>query len=102
MDAQIYNLVQAFDALWLQARMNDLYDCLPEQQRDRKLALVYQTNIDNLVSVNTPIGQTSRVNMPKIVQQGGGWGPMECSVSIDKIGRICTKMREHLYIQLQK
>ena len=61
------------------------------------MALVYQTNIENLVSVNTPVGQTSRVNMPKIVQQGGGWGPMECSVSIDKIGRICTQKREHLY-----
>ena len=31
------------------------------------------------------------VNMPKIVQQGGGWGPIECSVSIDKLGRECKK-----------
>ena len=49
-DIQIYDLVQAFDALWLQDCMNDLYDCLPEQQRDRKLALIYQTNINNLVA----------------------------------------------------
>ena len=40
-DVQIYDLVQAFDALWLQDCMNDLYGCLPEQQRDRKLARYY-------------------------------------------------------------
>ena len=76
-DIQIYDLVQAFDALWLQDCMNDIFDCLPEEKRDRKLALIYQTNVDNLIAVNTPVGQTDRVNMPKIVQQGGGWGPME-------------------------
>ena len=96
-DIQIYDLVQAFDALWLQDCMNDIYDCLPENKRDRKLALIYQTNINNLVAVNTPVGQTERVNMPQIVQQGGGWGPMECSISIDKIGRQCVQRREHLY-----
>ena len=96
-DIQIYDLVQAFDSLWLQDCMNDIYDCLPENQRDRKLALIYETNINNLVAVNTPVGQTGRVNMPKIVQQGGGWGPMECSVSIDKLGRICTQRRDYVY-----
>ena len=35
--------------------------------------------------------------MPKIVQQGGGWGPIECSISIDKLGRKCTQRREYLY-----
>ena len=35
--------------------------------------------------------------MPEIVQQGGAWGPMECSVSIDKLGKICTERGEHLY-----
>ena len=96
-DIMIYDLIQAFDALWLQDCMIDIYDCLPEHQRDRKLALVYEANVNNLVAVNTPVGQTSRVNMPKIVQQGGGWGPMQRSLSIDKLGRDSIKRREHLY-----
>ena len=96
-DIQIYDLVQAFDALWLEDCMNDIYECLPEHMRDRKLALVYQSNITNLVAVNTPVGQTERINMPKIVQQGGGWGPIECSISIDKLGRKCTQRREYMY-----
>ena len=70
-DIQIYDLVQAFDALWLEDCLNDLYDALPDNKRDDKLALVYQTNVKNLVAVNTAVGQTERVNMPNIVQQGG-------------------------------
>ena len=96
-DIQIYDLVQAFDALWLQDCMNDMWDCLPESERDRKLALVYEANRTNLVAVNTPVGLTDRVNMPEIVQQGSGFGPIQCSVSIDKLGRQCTQGRKYMY-----
>lgn len=51
-DIQMYDLVQAFDALWLEDCMNDLYDAIPENKRDDKLALVYQTNVRNLVAVS--------------------------------------------------
>ena len=43
-DIQIYDLVQVFDALWLADCMNDLYDTIPAQQRDEKLALMYEGN----------------------------------------------------------
>ena len=52
-DIQIYDLVKAFDRLWLEDCMNDLFDSLPSEQQDDKLALVYQGNIDNEVVVNT-------------------------------------------------
>ena len=88
-DMQVYDLEQCFDALWLEDCLNDLYDSLPDEMRDDKLALVYETNVNNLVAVNTPVGQTDRVNIQRIVQQGGGWGPMECSNSVDKLGKKC-------------
>ena len=44
LDIQIYNLVQAFDALWLTDCMNDLYDNLSVEQQDEKLALMYIGN----------------------------------------------------------
>ena len=66
-DLQIYDLVQAFDSLWLKDCMNELFDVLPHKMRDRRLALVYETNIKNLVAINTPVGQTERVNIPEIV-----------------------------------
>ena len=65
-DIQIYDLVKAFDRLWLEDCMNDLFDSPPSEQQDDKLALVYQGNIDNEVAVNTSVGLTKRVNMVKI------------------------------------
>ena len=101
-DLMIYDLVQAFDSLWIQDCMNDLYDILPAHMLDRKLSLVYELNKNNLVAVNTPVGLTERINMREIVQQGGGWGPIECSVSIDSIGRNLAKCEEYTYFYKNK
>ena len=86
-DIQIYDLEQAFDALWLEDCMLDLYDSLSEKNRDDKVALLYKSSEKNLVSINTPHGLTERGDIPTIVQQGGTWGPLLCSNSIDSIGR---------------
>ena len=96
-DIQIYDLVQCFDGLWLDDVMNDMYDSLPSEQHDDKLGLIYESNVNNLVAVNTPVGQTNRVNIRKIVTQGGTFGPIECSNSIDSIGKECYEKGEHLY-----
>ena len=47
-DVRIYDLVQAFDSLWLQDCMDDIFDILPEKKRDRKLALIYETNLNKI------------------------------------------------------
>ena len=44
-----------------------------------------------IVAINTAVGQTKRVNIPEITQQGGTWGPMMCSNSIDVIGKSATE-----------
>ena len=62
-----------------------------------RLALIYKANEENLVAVKTPVGMTSRVNLPTIVMQGGTFGPMQCSNSVDSLGKKCMKRREHLY-----
>ena len=97
-DIQVYDVEQAFDALWLEDCLNDLYDSLPDAEQDDKLALVYETNVKNLVAVNTGVGQTTRIEVPRIVQQGGGWGPMQCSNSIDTIGKRCRDRGIHFYL----
>ena len=86
-DIQIYDVEKCFDALWLEDCMLDLYETLPAQARDDKLALIYKMNIDNYVAVNTAVGQTERVNIKKIVMQGGKLGPLKCSNYMDKIGK---------------
>ena len=96
-DIQVYDLEQAFDSLWLEDCLNDLYDVLNEENRDDKLALVYKANIRNNLTISTPIGVTSMMEIPRIVQQGGVWGPMECSNTVDKIGRDCSRRGIHCY-----
>ena len=96
-DISIYDLEKAFDAMWLEDCLNDLYDTLPTNQQDDKLALVYETNRTNLVAVKTPVGLTERVVIEKIVTQGGTFGPIECSNSIDKIGQKCFNRGEHFF-----
>ena len=59
-DIQIYDLEKAFDALWLDECFNDLFDTLSEEHRDEKIALLYETNRNNLVAVNTAVGITDR------------------------------------------
>ena len=87
-DIHIYDIVKAFDALWLSDCLNDLWDTLPHSARDDRLGLLFETSKKNLVAVNTSAGQTERINMPEIVAQGGTWGPMMCSNSIDKVGKF--------------
>jgi hypothetical protein len=47
-DIQIYDLEKAFDALWLNECMNDLFDTLSEDHRNDKIALLYESNRNNL------------------------------------------------------
>ena len=54
-------------------------------------------NNDNYVAVNTAVGLTDRVNLRNIVMQGGKWGPLKCSNTIDKIGKKCVTRGENLY-----
>ena len=98
-DLQIYDLVKAFDSLWLDDCLNDIYDTVGESCQNDKLSLLYEANQENLVSVkSTAIGQTERENMPNIVQQGGTWGPLLCSNSIDTLGRKCQDRGENYYL----
>ena len=101
-DIQIYDLVQAFDGLWLADCMNDLYDSIPVDQRDDKLALMYEANVNTTMAVNTAMGQTDRVSIRETVQQGVVFGPIMCSNSIDKIGKKCYERGENLYLYKQR
>ena len=57
-DIQIYDIIKAFDALWLEDCMNDLCDSLPSEQQDDKVALIEEVNRRNLMTVNTSVGLT--------------------------------------------
>ena len=95
-DMQLYDLIEAFDSLWLEDCLIDLYDTIPEEKRDDKLALLHEANQTNLVAVKTAAGMTERENLPNIVQQGGTWGSMLCSNTVDSIGKKCRNRSERM------
>ena len=78
--------------------MLDLFDSLSVEKRDDRLALLYKSNTKNLVSVSTPYGLTERQPIESIVQQGGTWGPILCSNSIDTLGKQIWKTDEMIYM----
>ena len=57
-DLEIYDQIKVFDALWLEDCLSDLYDTLPKENRNEKIALLYTSNVENLVAVNTAVGVT--------------------------------------------
>ena len=96
-DIQIYDLVKAFDC------MNDLWVSLPSSARDDRLGLVFEASKSNSVAVNTAVGQTDRITIREIVAQGGTWGPMLCSNSVDKVAKFCEEDDQYyLYKNLVK
>lgn len=99
-DLQIYDLEKCFDALWLDDCLNDVYDTVGEDNHNDKLTLIviYEASQENLVSVKTKLGGTERENIPNIVQQGGTWGSLVCSNSVDTLGRKCQSRGEHFYL----
>ena len=53
-DLQIYDLVKAFDSLWLEDCMLDAYDSLEKESRDDKISLLYDQKKENLVAKKLP------------------------------------------------
>ena len=96
-DLQIYDVQKCFDELWLEDCMLDLAYTLPRNMWDDKLALLYKMNSQSFVSVKTPFGLTDRVKLENIVMQGGKWGPLKCSNSMDQIGKKCLLQNKNLY-----
>ena len=54
---------------------------------DDKLAMVYMGNLENKVSISTPVGLSDRVTIPNIICQGGVMGSLLCGVQTDNIGK---------------
>ena len=50
------------------------------------------------VAVKTPLGLTVRERIEKIILQGDVFGPIECSVSVDALGKECLQDDKHLYL----
>ena len=93
-DIHMYDLWKCFDGLWLEECCNNLYEA---GVQDDKLALIYEGNRINKVAIKTPAGLTERMDICKIVTQGGVTGPICCAVHTDGIGKQSLQEDKHLY-----
>ena len=94
-DVEVVDFRQCFDTLWLEECMNDLFEAGID---DDNLALIYEANRNVNVAINTPSGLTSRDLVERIVLQGDVFGPLECSVLVDTIGKECIDEERHLFM----
>ena len=93
-DIEILDYRQCFDSMWLEEVINDLYEA---GIKNNNLAIIYEANKVNQVSVQTPHGPTERVRVERIVMQGETFAPLECSVQVDSIGKECIEEVKFLY-----
>ena len=77
--------LKMFDSQWTDDTMNDICDAVNEC--DDKISLMYESNKEVYVAINTPFGKTRRVLMENIEMQGSVLGPIKASVHMDTIGK---------------
>ena len=62
----------------------------------KNVATTY-TKLLYAMAVKTPAGLTERMDICRIVTQGGVTGPVCCAVHTDCIGKESLKKQEHVY-----
>ena len=97
-EIQIYDIEKAFDKLWIQDCLNDLIDVIPENIVNEKICLLFESNEVTKVAIKTPFGLSDRTDFQTLVTQGGSWGPILCSNSVDTLGRKCLQRKENVYV----
>ena len=80
-DITLYDIGQAFDSIWLQEALNDLYQ---SGVKNRNLNILYSGNSKTRMSVKTSFGATDRVTLETLVMQGAIPGPIFCSNQLSK------------------
>ena len=80
----IYDCRQCFDSMWQAEVTNDIFEA---GVKDDKLAFLHELNKVNYMSVKTQYGLTKRTEISEVICQGDPWGPIQCSIQIDGIGR---------------
>ena len=93
-EIQIYDVAKAFDKMWFKESMNGLYEA---GVIDDKFSLLCELNKTSKIFIRTPVGNSEKFEINDNVMQGGVWGPLQCSIEIDQIGKECMEKGEKLY-----
>ena len=94
-DIQIYDYKEAFDSLWLEECLNDMFE---GGLKDDKFNLIHNANSLVDIVVRTPVGKTNSGSINNFVLQGDVLAPILCSKQIDTIGKECLEDKKYLYL----
>ena len=67
-DIELFDILKCFDTLWLKECLNNLYEAGLDNSN---LNLIYEGNKECFLAVNTPAGQTERIQINEIVINAG-------------------------------
>ena len=70
----------------MEETINDLWEA---GIQDDHLALIFEINKKVNVAVKTPFGLTGRKNIERVIMQGEVYGPLCCSVLLER--NVCRK-----------
>ena len=94
-DLAILDYRQCFDSLAVDVTTNDLYKV---EVKNSNLNLINQCDKRSLIAVKTPVGITKRVEVEKVVTQGGVNEPLKCTVTVDSIAdKHVQNLQDHIY-----
>ena len=90
----VYDMEKAFDSLWAQECINDLYDA---GCKDDKLVLMHLQNQSAEVAVKTSRGMTDRETITNVIMQGTVTGGLCCTTTTDKLAKLAYSDPKLLY-----
>merc|ERR1719319_1749043 len=90
----VYDLEKAFDSLWAQECINDLYDA---GCTDDKLVLMHLENQNAQVAMKTSAGITEWESIRNTIMQGTVTGGLSCTTTTDKLAKYCYENKHLLY-----
>ena len=93
-EISVYDAEKCFDSLWAEDCISDLYDA---GCRDDKLVLLYKGTQNANIAVKTSHGISDRQSIQNIIMQGGVFGSIMCTTSMDKLAKEVYSRPELLY-----
>ena len=91
---QVMDIEKCFDKLWLEATTNALYDAGVQNEL---LNVLYVENNVAKVAVKVNGKLTKRVAVTNVEMQGGVWGSLKCTTTMDQLNKSLLQDEELTY-----
>ena len=84
-DLAVYDVKKCFDTMWSHEAINDVFDL--GFQND-KLPLVFLASESANIAIKCSGGVSERKDIQNVIMQGTVWAGMQCTATMDKLGKI--------------